>query len=202
MLLNEGGKKVKKSMKETLLPRFFITVYKSIVSKFKLKYHEKHEAIYISKIIEDYNDYLSEMMKHLENGLRNFSKEAEKLIYNMNHSVINDSSLRGEKDGMNDEKDNIILSFELLCLKIKYNHYIKMKNMIFDELSNVESMVQVYLTQYEKRMKSEANKNSNILIPHLDYRNDERVIHFQKVEKALLENIEKVIGKENLVQKE
>ena len=202
MLLNEGGEKVKKSMKETLLLRFFITVYKSIVSKFKLKYHEKHEAIYISKIIEDYNDYLSEMMKHLENGLRNFSKEAEKLIYNMNHSVINDSSLRGEKDGMNDEKDNIILSFELLCLKIKYNHYIKMKNMIFDELSNVESMVQVYLTQYEKRMKSVANKNSYILIPHLDYRNDERVIHFQKVEKALLENIEKVIGKENLVQKE
>ena len=141
MLLNEGGEKVKKSMKETLLPRFFITVYKSIVSKFKLKYHEKNEAIYISNIIEDYNDYLSEMMKHLENGLRNFSKEAEKLIYNMNHSVINDSSLRGEKDGMNDDKDNIILSFELLCLKIKYNHYIKIKNMILDELSNVESMV-------------------------------------------------------------
>lgn len=46
MLLNEGGEKVKKSMNETLLPRFFITVYKSIVSKFKLKYHEKHEAIY------------------------------------------------------------------------------------------------------------------------------------------------------------
>ena len=62
MLLNEGGEKVKKSMKETLLLRFFITVYKSIVSKFKLKYHEKHEAIYISKIIEDYNDYLSEMI--------------------------------------------------------------------------------------------------------------------------------------------
>ena len=81
------------------------------------------------------------MMKHLENGLINFSKEAEKLIYNMNHSVINDSSLRGEKDGMNDDKDNIILSFELLCLKIKYNHYIKIKNMILDELSNVESMV-------------------------------------------------------------
>lgn len=74
-----------------------------------------------------------------------------------------------------------------------------MKNMIFDELSSVESMVQVYLTQYGKRMKSEANKNSNILIPHLDYQNDERIIHFQKVEKALLENIEKVIGKENLV---
>lgn len=33
--------------------------------------------LYISKIIEDYNDYLSEMMKHLENGIRNFSKEAE-----------------------------------------------------------------------------------------------------------------------------
>lgn len=207
MLLNEGGEKVKKSMKGTLLPRFFITVYKSIVSKFKLKYHEKHEAIYISKIIDDYNDYLSEMMKHLDNDLRNFSKEAEKLMHDMNlnkmsHSVINDSSLRGEKDGMNDEKDNIILSFEMLCLKIKYNHYIKMKNMIFDELSNVESMVQVYLTQYGKRMKSEANKNSNILIPHLDYQNDERVIHFQKVEKALLESIEKVVGKENLVQKE
>ncbi|MBC6009845.1 hypothetical protein [Catenibacterium faecis] len=120
-------------------------------------------------------------------------------MYNMNHRVINDSSLRGEKDGMNDEKDNIILSFELLCLKIKYNDYIKMKNMIFDELSNVESTVQVYLTQYAKRMKLDATKNSDIKILCLDYQNDEKVIHFQKVEKALLENIEKVIGKENLV---
>lgn len=186
---------MRKKVKGTWYPRFFITMYGAIDSKFHLEHYENDKIVYFSKKMDDYNAYLNEMMKVLHQNLGQFSKEAEKLLYKMNMnymelSGIDPSSLRGKREVMNVKRKNHALSLELLDLK---NDYLKKRNKIYDELDRAENGLQVYLTHYGKGMNL-GSKKSDVEIPRLNYRTDERVINYKKVENDLLEKVMKGVS--------
>ena len=186
---------MRKKVKGTWYPRFFITMYGAIDSKFHLEHYENNKIVYFSKKMDDYNAYLNEMMKVLHQNLGQFSKEAEKLLYKMNMnymelSCIDPSSSRGKKKIMNVKIKNHALSLELLDLK---NDYLKKRNKLLDELDKEENGLQVYLIHYGKGMNLGAKK-SDIEIPRLNYRTDERFINYKKVEDDLLEKVMKGVS--------
>lgn len=186
---------MRKKVKGTWYPRFFITMYGAIDSKFHLEHYENDKIVYFSKKMDDYNAYLNEMMKVLHQNLGQFSKEAEKLLYKMNMnymelSCIDPSSSRGKKKIMNVKIKNHALSLELLDLK---NDYLKKRNKLLDELDKEENGLQVYLIHYGKGMNLGAKK-SDIEIPRLNYRTDERFINYKKVEDDLLEKVMKGVS--------
>lgn len=186
---------MRKRVKGTMYPRFFITMYGAIDSKLHLEHYENDKIVYFSKKMDDYNAYLNEMMKVLHQNLGQFSKEAEKLLYKMNMnymelSFIDSSSLRGKRDVMELKRKNQALSLELLDLK---NDYLKKRNKLLDELDKEENGLQVYLIHYGKGMNLGANK-SDVEIPRLNYRNDERFINYKKVEDDLLEKVMKGVS--------
>lgn len=118
---------MRKKVKGTWYPRFFITMYGAVDSKLHLEHYENDKIVYFSKKMDDYNVYLNEMMKVLHQNLGQFSKEAEKLLYmmKMNYmelSGINSSSLRSKREVMKVKRKNHALSLELLDLK---NDYLK-----------------------------------------------------------------------------
>lgn len=185
-----------KRVKGTLYPRIFITLYGAVDSKLHLEYYEKDKkVVYFSKKIDDYNVYLNEMMKVLHQILGQFSKEAEKVLYkiNMNYmelSVLDPSQLRGKREVMNVKRKNHALSLELLDLK---NNYLKKRNKLLDELDKEENGLQVYLIHYGKGMNL-GTKKSDVEIPRLNYRNDERFIDYKKVEDDLLQRVMKGVS--------
>ena len=186
---------MRKRVKGTMYPRFFITMYGAIDSKLHLEHYENNKIVYFSKKMDDYNAYLNEMMKVLHQNLGQFSKEAEKLLYKMNMnymelSCIDPSSSRGKKKIMNVKIKNHALSLELLDLK---NDYLKKRNKLLDELDKEENGLQVYLIHYGKGMNLGAKK-SDIEIPRLNYRTDERFINYKKVEDDLLEKVMKGVS--------
>lgn len=186
----------KKRVKGTMYPRFFITMYGAIDSKLHLEHYENDKIVYFSKKMDDYNAYLNEMMKVLHQNLGQFSKEAEKLLYmmKMNYmelSGINSSSLRSKREVMKVKRKNHALSLELLDLK---NDYLKKRNKLLDELDKEENGLQVYLIHYGKGMNLGAKKSSDVEIPRLNYRNDERFINYKKVEDDLLEKVMKGVS--------
>ena len=186
---------MRKRVKGTWYPRFFITMYGAIDSKLHLEHYENDKIVYFSKKMDDYNAYLNEMMKVLHQNLGQFSKEAEKLLYKMNMnymelSCIDPSSSRGKKKIMNVKIKNHALSLELLDLK---NDYLKKRNKLLDELDKEENGLQVYLIHYGKGMNLGAKK-SDIEIPRLNYRTDERFINYKKVEDDLLEKVMKGVS--------
>ena len=80
--------------------------------------------------MDDYNVYLSEMMKVLHGNLGEFSRETEKTLYRMNMNymelgIIDSSSLRSKRNEMNVKRKNHALSLKLLDLK---NDYLKKRN--------------------------------------------------------------------------
>lgn len=185
----------KKRVKGTMYPRFFITVYGAIDSKLHLEHYEKDKIVYFSKKMDDYNAYLNEMMKVLHQNLGQFSKEAEKLLYmmKMNYmelSGINSSSLRSKREVMKVKRKNHALSLELLDLK---NDYLKKRNKLLDELDKEENGLQVYLIHYGKGMNL-GSKKSDVEIPRVNYRTDERFINYKKVEDDLLEKVMKGVS--------
>lgn len=186
---------MRKKVKGTWYPRFFITMYGAIDSKFHLEHYENDKIVYFSKKMDDYNAYLNEMMKVLHQNLGQFSKEAEKLLYKMNMnymelSCIDSSSSRGKKKIMNVKIKNHALSLELLDLK---NDYLKKRNKLLDELDKEENGLQVYLIHYGKGMNLGAKK-SDIEIPRFNYRTDEKFINYKKVEDDLLEKVMKGVS--------
>lgn len=186
---------MRKRVKGTMYPRFFITMYGAIDSKLHLEHYENNKIVYFSKKMDDYNAYLNEMMKVLHQNLGQFSKEAEKVLYKkkMNYmelSSIDPSSSRGKKKIMNVKIKNHALSLELLDLK---NDYLKKRNKLLDELDKEENGLQVYLIHYGKGMNLGAKK-SDIEIPRLNYRTDERFINYKKVEDDLLEKVMKGVS--------
>lgn len=185
---------MRKKVKGTMYPRFFITMYGAIDSKLHLEHYENNKIVYFSKKMDDYNAYLNEMMKVLHQNLGQFSKEAEKVLYKkMNYmelSSIDPSSSRGKKKIMNVKIKNHALSLELLDLK---NDYLKKRNKLLDELDKEENGLQVYLIHYGKGMNLGAKK-SDIEIPRLNYRTDERFINYKKVEDDLLEKVMKGVS--------
>lgn len=186
---------MRKKVKGTWYPRFFITMYGAIDSKFHLEHYENDKIVYFSKKMDDYNAYLNEMMKVLHQNLGQFSKEAEKLLYKMNMnymelSGIDSLSSRGKKKIMNVKIKNHALSLELLDLK---NDYLKKRNKLLDELDKEENGLQVYLIHYGKGMNLGAKK-SDVEIPRLNYRTDERFINYKKVEDDLLEKVMKGVS--------
>lgn len=185
----------KKRVKGTMYPRFFITMYGAIDSKLHLEHYENDKIVYFSKKMDDYNAYLNEMMKVLHQNLGQFSKEAEKLLYmmKMNYmelSGINSSSLRSKREVMKVKRKNHALSLELLDLK---NDYLKKRNKLLDELDKEENGLQVYLIHYGKGMNL-GSKKSDIEIPRVNYRTDERFINYKKVEDDLLEKVMKGVS--------
>lgn len=191
---------MRKRVKGTMYPRFFITVYGAIDSKLHLEHYETDKVVYFSKKIDDYNAYLNEMMKVLHQNLGHFSKEGEKLLYKMNMnymelSGIDPSSLRGKREVMNVKRKNHALSLELLDLK---NDYLKKRNKLYDDLDRAENGLQVYLTHYGKGMNL-GSKKSDVEIPRLNYRTDERVINYKKVEDDLLEKVMKGVSDNEIV---
>lgn len=185
----------KKRVKGTMYPRFFITMYGAIDSKLHLEHYETDKIVYFSKKMDDYNVYLNEMMKVLHQNLGQFSKEAEKLLYmmKMNYmelSGINSSSLRSKREVMKVKRKNHALSLELLDLK---NDYLKKRNKLLDELDKEENGLQVYLMHYGKGMNL-GSKKSDVEIPRLNYRTDERFINYKKVEDDLLEKVMKGVS--------
>lgn len=185
---------MRKKVKGTWYPRFFITMYGAIDSKFHLEHYENDKIVYFSKKMDDYNAYLNEMMKVLHQNLGQFSKEAEKLLYKMNMnymelSGIDSSSLRGKREVMKVKRKNHALSLELLDLK---NDYLKKRNKLLDELDKEENGLQVYLIHYGKGMNLGAKKSDDI--PRLNYRNDERFIDYKKVEDDLLQRVMKGVS--------
>jgi hypothetical protein len=184
-----------KRVKGTLYPRVFITLYGAVDSKLHLENYEKDKVVYFSKKVDDYNVYLYKMMKVLHQNLGHFSKEAEKLLYKMNMnymelSGIDPSSLRGKREVMSVKRKNHALSLELLDLK---NDYLKKRNKLYDDLDRAENGLQVYLTHYGKGMNLGAKK-SDIEIPRLNYRNDERFVEFKKDEDDLLQSVMKGVS--------
>lgn len=185
----------KKRVKGTMYPRFFITMYGAIDSKLHLEHYETDKIVYFSKKMDDYNVYLNEMMKVLHQNLGQFSKETEKLLYmmKMNYmelSGINSSSLRSKREVMKVKRKNHALSLELLDLK---NDYLKKRNKLLDELDKEENGLQVYLMHYGKGMNL-GSKKSDVEIPRLNYRTDERFINYKKVEDDLLEKVMKGVS--------
>ena len=185
----------KKRVKGTMYPRFFITMYGAIDSKLHLEHYETDKIVYFSKKMDDYNVYLNEMMKVLHQNLGQFSKEAEKLLYmmKMNYmelSGINSSSLRSKREVKKVKRKNHALSLELLDLK---NDYLKKRNKPLDELDKEENGLQVYLMHYGKGMNL-GSKKSDVEIPRLNYRTDERFINYKKVEDDLLEKVMKGVS--------
>ena len=185
----------KKRVKGTMYPRFFITMYGAIDSKLHLEHYETDKIVYFSKKMDDYNVYLNEMMKVLHQNLGQFSKEAEKLLYmmKMNYmelSGIYSSSLRSKREVMKVKRKNHALSLELLDLK---NDYLKKRNKLLDELDKEENGLQVYLMHYGKGMNL-GSKKSDVEIPRLNYRTDERFINYKKVEDDLLEKVMKGVS--------
>lgn len=186
---------MRKRVKGTLYPRFFITLYGAVDSKLHLEHYETDKVVYFSKKMDDYNAYLNDMMKVLHQNLGQFSKETEKVLYKMNMnymelSGIDPSSLRGKREVMNVKIKNHALSLELLDLK---NDYLKKRNKLLDELDKEENGLQVYLTHYGKGMNLGAKK-SDVEIPRLNYRNDERFIDYKKVEDDLLQRVMKGVS--------
>lgn len=184
-----------KRVKGTLYPRVFITLYGAVDSKLHLENYEKDKVVNFSKKVDDYNVYLDKMMKVLHQNLGHFSKEAEKLLYKMNMnymelSGIDPSSLRGKREVMSVKRKNHALSLELLDLK---NDYLKKRNKLYDDLDRAENGLQVYLTHYGKGMNLGAKK-SDIEIPRLNYRNDERIVEFKKDEDDLLQSVMKGVS--------
>ena len=183
---------MRKKVKGTWYPRFFITMYGAVDSKLHLEHYENDKIVYFSKKMDDYNAYLNEMMKVLHQNLGQFSKEAEKVLYKMKMnyielSGIDPSSSRGKKKIMNVKIKNHALSLELLDLK---NDYLKKRNKLLDELDKAENGLQVYLTHYGKGMNL-GSKKCDIEIPRLNYRNDERFIKYSNEEDSLLEEVMK-----------
>ena len=186
---------MRKKVKGTWYPRFFITMYGAVDSKLHLEHYETDKVVYFSKKMDDYNAYLNDMMKVLHQNLGQFSKEAEKVLYKMKMnyielSCIDPSSSRGKKKIMNVKIKNHALSLELLDLK---NDYLKKRNKLLDELDKEENGLQVYLIHYGKGMNLGAKK-SDIEIPRLNYRTDERFINYKKVEDDLLEKVMKGVS--------
>lgn len=186
---------MRKRVKGTMYPRFFITMYGAIDSKLHLEHYENDKIVYFSKKMDDYNAYLNEMMKVLHQNLGQFSKEAEKVLYKMKMnyielSCIDPSSSRGKKKIMNVKIKNHALSLELLDLK---NDYLKKRNKLLDELDKEENGLQVYLTHYGKGMIL-GGKKSDIEIPILNYRNDNRFVEFKKDEDDLLQRVMKGVS--------
>lgn len=186
---------MRKKVKGTWYPRFFITMYGAIDSKFHLEHYETDKVVYFSKKKDDYNAYLNEMMKVLHQNLGQFRKEAEKVLYKMKMnymelSGINSSSLRGKREVMNVKIKNHALSLELLDLK---NDFLKKRNKLLDELDKEENGLQVYLIHYGKGMNLGAKK-SDVEIPRVNYRNDERFIDYKKVEDDLLQRVMKGVS--------
>lgn len=186
---------MRKKVKGTWYPRFFITMYGAIDSKLHLEHYENDKIVYFSKKMDDYNAYLNEMMKVLHQNLGQFSKEAEKLLYmmKMNYmelSGINSSSLRSKREVMKVKRKNHALSLELLDLK---NDYLKKRNKLLDELDKEENGLQVYLIHYGKGMNL-GSKKSDVEIPRVNYRTDERFINYKKVEDDLLEKVMKGVS--------
>lgn len=186
---------MRKKVKGTCYPRFFITMYGAVDSKLHLEHYETDKVVYFSKKMDDYNAYLNDMMKVLHQNLGQFRKESEKVLYKMNMnymelSGIDPSSLRGKRDVMNVKIKNHTLSLELLDLK---NDYLKKRNKLLDELDKEENGLQVYLIHYGKGMNLGAKK-SDVEIPRLNYRNDERFINYKKVEDDLLEKVMKGVS--------
>lgn len=186
---------MRKKVKGTWYPRFFITMYGAVDSKLHLEHYENDKIVYFSKKMDDYNAYLNEMMKVLHQNLGQFSKEAEKLLYmmKMNYmelSGINSSSLRSKREVMKVKRKNHALSLELLDLK---NDYLKKRNKLLDELDKEENGLQVYLIHYGKGMNL-GSKISDVEIPRVNYRTDERFINYKKVEDDLLEKVMKGVS--------
>lgn len=186
---------MRKKVKGTWYPRFFITMYGAVDSKLHLEHYENDKIVYFSKKMDDYNAYLNEMMKVLHQNLGQFSKEAEKVLYKMNMnymelSGIDSSSLRGKREVMKVKRKNHALSLELLDLK---NDYLKKRNKLLDELDKEENGLQVYLTHYGKGMNL-GSKKSDVEIPRVNYRNDERFIDYKKVEDDLLQRVMKGVS--------
>lgn len=177
----------KKRVKGTMYPRFFITMYGAIDSKLHLEHYENDKIVYFSKKMDDYNAYLNEMMKVLHQNLGQFSKEAEKLLYMMK---MNYMELRSKREVMKVKRKNHALSLELLDLK---NDYLKKRNKLLDELDKEENGLQVYLIHYGKGMNL-GSKKSDIEIPRVNYRTDERFINYKKVEDDLLEKVMKGVS--------
>lgn len=185
---------MRKRVKGTWYPRFFITMYGAVDSKLHLEHYETDKVVYFSKKMDDYNAYLNEMMKVLHQNLGQFSKEAEKVLYKMNMnymelSGIDSSSLRGKREVMKVKRKNHALSLELLDLK---NDYLKKRNKLLDELDKEENGLQVYLMHYGKGMNLGTKKS--VEIPRLNYRTDERFINYKKVEDDLLEKVMKGVS--------
>ena len=93
---------MRKKVKGTWYPRFFITMYGAIDSKFHLEHYENGKVVYFDKKKDDFNAYLNEMMPELHYNLGQFRKEAEKVLYKMKMnymelSGIDPSSSRGKK---------------------------------------------------------------------------------------------------------
>lgn len=186
---------MRKKVKGTWYPRFFITMYGAVDSKLHLEHYENDKIVYFSKKMDDYNAYLNEMMKVLHQNLGQFSKEAEKVLYKMKMnymelSGINSSSLRSKRDVMEVKRKNHALSLELLDLK---NDYLKKRNKYLDELDKEENGLQVYLIHYGKGMNL-GSKKSDVEIPRLNYRTDEKFINYKKVEDDLLEKVMKGVS--------
>ena len=186
---------MRKRVKGTMYPRFFITLYGAVDSKLHLEHYETDKIVYFSKKMDDYNAYLNEMMKVLHQNLGQFRKESEKVLYKMNMnymelSGIDPSSLRGKREVMKVKRKNHALSLELLDQK---NDYLKKRNKLLDELDKEENGLQVYLTHYGKGM-SLGGKKSDIEIPILNYRNDNRFVEFKKDEDDLLQRVMKGVS--------
>lgn len=187
---------MRKRVKGTWYPRFFITMYGAVDSKLHLEHYETDKVVYFSKKMDDYNAYLNEMMKVLHQNLGQFSKEAEKVLYKMNMnymelSGIDPSSLRGKREVMKVKRKNHALSLELLDLK---NDYLKKRNKHLDKLDKEENGLQVYLMHYGKGMNLGAKKSGVVEIPRLNYRNNERFIDYKKVEDDLLQRVMKGVS--------
>lgn len=186
---------MRKRVKGTMYPRVFITMYGVIDSKLHLEHYENDKIVYFSKKMDDYNVYLSEMMKVLHGDLGEFSRETEKTLYRMNMNymelgIIDSSSLRSKRNEMNVKRKNHALSLKLLDLK---NDYLKKRNKLLDELDKAENGLQVYLIHYGKGMNLGAKK-SDIEIPILNYRNDNRFVEFKKDEDNLLQRVMKGVS--------
>ena len=191
---------MRKRVKGTLYPRFFITLYGAVDSKLHLENYGTDKVVYFTKKMNDYNAYLSEMMKVLHFNLGEFSRKGENILYKMNInymelSIIDPSSLRSKRNVMNVKRKNHALSLELIDLK---NEYRKKQNKLLDQLDKAENGLQVYLIQYSKGMIL-GGKKSDVEIPRLNYRNDERYINYKEVEGDLLERVMKGVSDNEIV---
>lgn len=185
---------MRKRVKGTMYLRFFITMYGAIDSKLHLEHYENGKVVYFDKKKDDFNAYLNEMMPELHLNLGQFSKEAEKVLSKMKMNYMelsgDPSSLRGKREVMDVKIKNHALSLELLDLK---NDYLKKRNKLLDELDKEENGLQVYLIHYGKGMNL-GSKKSDVEIPRLNYRTDEKFINYKKVEDDLLEKVMKGVS--------